>query len=121
MGVSLKQNFLANGFSSTIIEETKTYCSMNTSKKTQLVYYYFCFTDIEKQKPCNLLRSIIAQLVSGMPDIPELIQKLHDGYYTSEPPLDVLKLTLKSVRSFTIWGHLFIGQLIFSWPALSEN
>jgi hypothetical protein len=111
MCLSPKQNLLADGFSSTIIEETKTYCSANTSKESQLAYYYFSFTDVEKQKPGNLLRSIIAQLVSGVSEVPMWIQKLYDGYYTSELPLDVLKLALKSVLEVSIETSILIDAL----------
>ncbi|TVY25789.1 Ankyrin repeat and KH domain-containing protein mask [Lachnellula hyalina] len=55
-------------FSSTIIEQMKLHCDKPDSA---LAYFYFDFSDSEKQKLSNLLSSLLAQLCSKAACLPE--------------------------------------------------
>jgi hypothetical protein len=63
-----------NGISSTIIEHMKQYCQ---KPDLALIYFYFDFSDPEKQKASNFLSSLVGQLCSKVVDIPEQLKKLH--------------------------------------------
>ena len=102
---------LITPFSSTIIDETESYCSMNTTKEIQLAYYYFSFTDSEKQKPINFLRSIIAQLMRGGSQIPTEVQNLYNSYSAGAAPSDALKLALKSLLKTPVESYILIDAL----------
>ena len=44
---------------------------------TALAYFYFSFSEIEKQSTENMLRSLIVQLCGGRPDTPKPLLDLH--------------------------------------------
>jgi hypothetical protein len=81
------------------------------SKRSLLAYCYFSFSDSEKQKPRNFLRSVIAQLLSTRSQIPDKVQELYDRYRTSDPPLDELKDALKSALNPSVETFIFIDAL----------
>src|SRR5438270_5950845 len=55
--------------SSTVIEHMKAYSS--SKPKHAVSYFYFDFNDTEKQNATNCASSLIAQLCSQVPDLPE--------------------------------------------------
>jgi len=109
--LSLKGIPSADFLSSTIIENTKTHCSTNPSRNAQVAFYYFSFTDSEKQKPANLLRSIIAQLLRERHQIPEKVQSLYNSYHGGAPPLDVLKSALRFMLEDSTESFVLIDAL----------
>jgi hypothetical protein len=104
-------DFLADQFSSTIIEETKAHCSADPTQSSYLAYYYFSFSDSEKQKPANFLRSIIAQLVSQTPDVPDALRKLRESYRKDEPPLEALMLVFRFVVQVSAQFYLILDAI----------
>jgi hypothetical protein len=104
-------DFLADQFSSTIIEETKAHCSADLTQSSYLAYYYFSFSDSEKQKPANFLRSIIAQLVSQTPNVPDALRKLRESYRKDEPPLEALILVFRSVVQVSAQFYLILDAI----------
>src|ERR1700761_1310554 len=103
--------YFTNQFSSTIIEETISYSSTLPTTFPHVAYYYFTFRDPEKQKRCNILRSVIAQVISSMNTIPKVIQKLYHSYRSGESPLDILQSTLKSILEATGENFIIIDAL----------
>lgn len=61
-----------------------------------VAFYYFSFNDSEKQKVCNILRSLIAQLAAQNDRLLVNVEALHDYYPQGGPPVDALKITLRS-------------------------
>jgi hypothetical protein len=104
-------DFLADQFSSTIIEETKAHCSADLTQSSYLAYYYFSFSDSEKQKPANFLRSIIAQLVSQTLDVPDALRQLRESYRKDEPPLEALMLVFRSVVQASVQFYLILDAI----------
>jgi hypothetical protein len=109
--LSLKGIPSTDFLSSTIIDNTKTHCSTNASRNAQVAFYYFSFTDSEKQKPANLLRSIIAQLVRERSQIPEEVQSMYNSYHVGAPPSDVLKSAFRSVLEDSTESFVLIDAL----------
>ncbi|KAH0563190.1 hypothetical protein GP486_002236 [Trichoglossum hirsutum] len=89
---------------STIIENTKNYCAAKPD--SSIAYFYFSFNDTEKQKTCNFLRSVLAQLANQRQRIPDSLQSLYNGYRHGQPPTADLKRTLQSVLKLS--GQTFI-------------
>lgn len=77
---------LINHSSSTIIDDTRAYCSA-VDNTAQLAYYYFSLTNSEKQLQANFLRSIIAQFCD-QPEYLDVVDKLYEAYGSSEPPIE---------------------------------
>jgi hypothetical protein len=91
---------------STIIEGIK---SCLDSADTY-AYFYFDFSDAEKQKVTNMLSSIIAQL-SGVPVLPKVVDELYSKYKdgNQQPSQDDLVETLISI--FTNRTYLILDAL----------
>jgi hypothetical protein len=62
-----------------------------------VAFFYFSFNDTRKQQADNLLCSIIAQLAAQSPYFSNDMQKLYQSYHSGQPPLDALKITLRSI------------------------
>ncbi|TVY38543.1 Ankyrin repeat and KH domain-containing protein [Lachnellula occidentalis] len=76
--------------SSTIIEEIKPHCDKPGSA---LAYFYFDFSDSEKQNLSNLLSSLLAQLYSKTPCLPEQMAELYAECNNGEHKASVTELT----------------------------
>ncbi|CUS15244.1 unnamed protein product, partial [Tuber aestivum] len=65
--------------SATAIEDVRHLC--NTNDDHALAYFYFTFSDSEKQNLLNLLLSIIGQLLEGIsgPGLPDVVEDLYYG------------------------------------------
>jgi hypothetical protein len=100
--------------SSTIIEETTTYCTSG-GRTAKLAYYYISFADIEKQRLTNFMRSVIAQLCNQS-KILEAVEKLHQDHQSSDLPLDGLKIALKYALE-TIESCFIIVDALDECPA----
>lgn len=64
---------------SAVIEHVKD-LSYSLQLDFSYAYYYFDFNDPEKQKPVNMLRSILAQLCFQQDDIPDRIKTLYETH-----------------------------------------
>jgi hypothetical protein len=68
--------FATDATSSTIIEHMKEHCE---KPGFGLAYFYFDFSDTEKQEVSNFVSSLIAQLCHKVADLPEQLKKLYEG------------------------------------------
>lgn len=90
--------------SSTIITDILSYCAEGPGRT--VAYYFFSFRDPEKQKIDNFLRSIIAQLICQMNNLPRCIMDLYEKYQAGSPPTKVLRQSLDSVLNLS--GEAFV-------------
>jgi hypothetical protein len=81
--------------SSTIIESTILHCDENEG--CVMAYFYFSFTDSEKQKSSSMLSSLLAQLSSQVDITPNSLVSLHRTYERSTPPIDPLKSCIQTL------------------------
>lgn len=81
--------------SSTIIENTILHCDENEG--CVMAYFYFSFTDSEKQKSSSMLSSLLAQLSSQVDITPNSLVSLHRTYERSTPPIDHLKSCIQTL------------------------
>ena len=68
--------------SSTIIQDIKTYCHSNPTRA--VAYFYFDFNDMEKQRPENMIRSIITQLSFKYPSMSQALKSLFSSHTNGE-------------------------------------
>ncbi|KAL9607615.1 MAG: hypothetical protein Q9167_007486 [Letrouitia subvulpina] len=59
---------------STIVHNMIDYCASN--QDSHVIYFFFDFNDVEKQKSENLIRSLITQFLFKSPDVPEFLNML---------------------------------------------
>ncbi len=69
--------------SSEVIEQTTEYCK--TQDHYQMAYFFFSFREPEKHKASNLPRSILAQLLEQIDNIPPTIQAFYEKYQHGVP------------------------------------
>ena len=81
--------------SSTIIENTTLHCDENEG--CVMAYFYFSFTDSEKQKTSSMLSSLLVQLSSQVDVTPNSLVSLHRTYERSTPPIDPLKSCIQTL------------------------
>ncbi|MCJ1243623.1 hypothetical protein MMC30_000820, partial [Trapelia coarctata] len=62
--------------STTVIENIRNHCEARKNQAS--AYFYFTFTDMEKRKHQNMIRSVITQLCSQCLDIPTAVRNLFD-------------------------------------------
>ena len=93
-----------NFCSSSIIEETLKYCSSRQSH--YVAYFYITFNDSEKQRPENIVRSLLHQLTSRQSSIPDTLLDLYKQHKDTAPPIYVWLAALRSVLDRT--GEIFI-------------
>lgn len=82
--------------SSTIIEHIKEH---EEKPGIALAYFYFDFSDTEKQKVSNLLSSLIVQLCNKLVDLPEKLKNLHKKREKDRPSMQELKVALSWMMS----------------------
>lgn len=80
---------------STIIENTILHRDENEG--CFMAYFYFSFTDSEKQKSSSMLSSLLAQLSSQVDITPNSLISLHRTYERSTPPIDPLKSCIQTL------------------------
>lgn len=83
--------------SSTVIDHVQRHC--NNEPNTAVVYWYFTFTDTEKQKVSNFLCSVIADICSNCRDTPIALQEAYDqaNYGQQQPTIESIMTMLKDV------------------------
>lgn len=92
--------------SSTAIEQLKEISAHDSN--VAVVYWYFTFTDTEKQSVSNCLSSMIADACSNLRNTPEIVQKAYDqaNYGQQSPTYDSQLTMLKeAVAGF---DHLYL-------------
>ena len=69
---------------------------------TAIAYFYFTFSDVQKQNTENMLRSLIVQLCGRRTDTPQLLLDLRAFRdMNHQPDLDDLQVTLQAcVKDF---------------------
>src|ERR1700722_3226280 len=84
-------------YSSPIIEEVDRHCQSDPSLVS--AYFYFDFNEPEKQRPENLIRSLITQLSSGCSSCPEALINFYSRHQegTRQPTTDTLLVLLSNI------------------------
>ena len=95
--------------SSTIIDDV-LHCSEDTAK---LAYFYFSFTNIEKQTPENMIRSLILQFLEQASGILVELKLSFIGCNKGlrQPSIDSLMNILKTVTSQSHQIYIFLDAL----------
>lgn len=68
--------------SSTVIQNISKYCESRTG--SIVLYFYFDFNDIEKQKYAKMLRSLVTQLCSQCANTPKVLESLYSSCRNGE-------------------------------------
>lgn len=92
--------------SSTAIEDLKDISAQYSN--VAVIYWYFTFTDTEKQNVSNCLSSMIADACSNLRYTPEVVQKAYDqANYGQQSPTQDSQLTMlkETVAGF---DHLYL-------------
>jgi hypothetical protein len=79
---------------STVIEDLKKFVTTDKDSKTQLIYFYFSFSDTQRQSLHSLLRSAVAQLCHLKP-ILDRLKQMKASSFADGPSLQDLKKTLE--------------------------
>lgn len=82
-----------------------------TSENTAVAFFYCSFTDTKKQRSFNLICSLLLQIAQQLPQISKSLMDLYNKYKYGEPPIDILKTTLRSVLKDSEETFLFIDAL----------
>lgn len=97
--------------SSTAIVEIQGYCQIQPSRT--MAYFFFSFTDAEKQVPENMLRSVVTQLLSQHDTIPDATYKLFspklDGQ--QQPSKDELLDLLREIAASFAETYIILDAL----------
>ncbi len=94
---------------STIIEEVQKFCALRSGYRC--IYFYFDFSDEQKQDVDNFLRSVIVQLFENLQDIPNEVQSLYDECNGNQPSHDALIKTLVSLLKSSNYTYILIDAL----------
>jgi DNA replication protein DnaC len=90
---------------STVIDDLKKHVASAKDESSQLVYFYFSFSDQQKKSLTDFLRSIVAQLCHLTP-VFDLLKSIKKSSSTGGPSVDdlrrVLELALKHTRLFVV-------------------
>jgi hypothetical protein len=90
--------------SSAIIQDTLR--NVSNIPDSLVIFYYFSFSDAEKQKASNLLRSLLSQLAAQKGTALPKIETLYNGYQQKQLTVEVLKTTLRS--TLEVFGDIFL-------------
>jgi hypothetical protein len=90
--------------SSSIIKETVAYCSLRDTH--YLAFFYFSFSDLERQRTDTFMRSILRQLLLQRSIVPNTVVEIYERYQHSTPPVNVWNELLQSVAQ--AHGHTYI-------------
>jgi hypothetical protein len=96
-----------------VIDYAQKHC--HNEPKAIVVYWYFAFTDTEKQKVSNFMCSLIADICSNRRDTPAALQEAYDqANYSQQQP------TIKSI--ITMLKVMVVGfeHVYMTMDALDE-
>ncbi len=86
--------------SSAIIDHLqKQLCTVRSSAKSAVAFYYFSFSDPAKQSVRNFVCSVLLQVVQNQVSIPTSLRFLYGEYQVGQPPLSRLLDCFRSVVS----------------------
>ncbi|KAI9726230.1 MAG: hypothetical protein M1834_009085 [Cirrosporium novae-zelandiae] len=92
---------------STIVESVKEFCSSKPA--VAFAYFYFDFSDSEKQNAVNFVSSLVSQLCSQAFEMPELLEQLYERCNGSRRPDIVdLKEVLNEFATLTSLDDIYI-------------
>lgn len=97
--------------SSTIIKSTVEYCQSRAS--SVVLYFYFDFNDVEKQRNEKMIRSLIVQLFSQCAGISQALESLYSSCMNGErqPTYEILLQTLRQMLAGFEQIYLVIDAL----------
>ncbi|KFY98731.1 hypothetical protein V500_01563 [Pseudogymnoascus sp. VKM F-4518 (FW-2643)] len=97
--------------SSTIIQDILFYCGNDPGKVA--AYFYFDFTDTDKQKPQLMVRSLISQLSEQCIKMPSALEALYSSLDKGnrQPPVDALMGVLQQVLREFPQSYLILDAL----------
>ncbi|KAI9641807.1 hypothetical protein NHQ30_009667 [Ciborinia camelliae] len=98
---------------STIVEDIIDHRAQNAN--CLMAYYYFSFTETEKQNANNFLRSIITQLLKQDDAVLDDVLVIFEGAKNSTPHLGTLKIILKTILK-THWTFFLIADALDECP-----
>ncbi|ERF68902.1 hypothetical protein EPUS_04554 [Endocarpon pusillum Z07020] len=81
--------------SSMIIQHTIQYRRNNP--RIGIIFHYFSFTDHSTQNVSGLLRTLLQQLSSQLPDMPTALLQLYDSFKNDEPSISDLENAVRQV------------------------
>jgi hypothetical protein len=96
-------------YSSSVIEAIQKHCD-KTSNAT-LAYFYFSYTDADKQKASNFIRSILGQFVYQKVTTPKVLKDLYATHKHGTPPTKLLLSVLDTVLQIPGENFLIIDAL----------
>jgi len=102
---------ITNGrnFSSSVIQAIQQYCE--GAPYVSLAFFYFSYTDIEKQKASNFIRSILGQFIHQKGRTSEIVKALFRTYKHGTPPTKKILSVLQSVLELPGENFLIIDAL----------
>ena len=80
---------------STVVQHTVQ--SHRNNSRTGIAFHYFSFTDHSRQTVSGLLRTLLQQLSSQLPDGPATLMQLYDASKNGEPPISDLENAVEQV------------------------
>jgi hypothetical protein len=83
----------------------------NNKPNAKLAYFYFSFTDTNKQKVSNFLRSILGQFVYQKAITPNSLKDLYKTYKHSTPPTKLLLSVLDTILQLPGENFLIVDAL----------
>ncbi|OAF58861.1 hypothetical protein VC83_06133 [Pseudogymnoascus destructans] len=97
--------------SSTITQDILFYCDNDPGKVA--AYFYFDFTDTDKQKPQLMVRSLISQLSEQCIKMPSALEALYSSLDKGnrQPPLDALMDVLQQILQEFPQSYLILDAL----------
>jgi hypothetical protein len=95
--------------SSSAIEAIQKYC--DTTSNATLAYFYFSYTDANKQKASHFIRSILGQFVYQKATTPKVLKDLYATHKHGTPPTKLLLSVLDTVLQVPGENFLIIDAL----------
>jgi hypothetical protein len=90
--------------SSSVIENVSFYCNLRPG--CYIAYFYFSFSDNQRQSVESFLRTIVRQLLQQRRSIPDGVRDIYNKFKHGKPPLSVWVDVLKALLSLE--GDIFI-------------
>lgn len=80
------------------------HCSLRAAH--YLAYFYFSFSDIQRQCAESFLRTVVRQLLLQRSGVPDAVRDIYKRYQHTNPPIDVWKDALQSL--INLGGQIYI-------------
>jgi ankyrin repeat domain-containing protein 50 len=76
-----------------------------------VVFYYFSFVDLQKQKTLNCLLSLILQLASKLSELPSDLVQFYEDFKSAQPPIATVLTILRTLLDGTSQCKLIVDAL----------